>query len=270
MTFKQWVKTYLGKKTDFDGAYGVQCVDLAKCYIEKVLGIKAKSIGDAKDYWEKRSTEEYLKDNFTPIKCTYKNGELKTGDIGVRTSGKHGHIFIVAEPTKNGKIKFYDQNAYGKGDGMTLRTKAYTHMVITGVLRPKNQKNISKPKPSKTESKPKPTKTENKPKPTKTENKPKPAKKKKTEYYKAGGTYTLLTDVKVRKGPSMIYSQKHRSELTTDGKKNSKASLFAVLKKGTKVTASKVEKDPSDNIWLYIPSGWVCAYLSKDKETLIK
>ena len=261
MTFKQWVKTYLGKKTDYDGAYGVQCVDLAKCYIEKVLGIKAKSIGDAKDYWEKRSTEKYLKDNFTPIECTYKNGELKTGDIGVRTSGKHGHIFIVAEPTKNGKIKFYDQNASNKGDAMTLRTKAYTHMVITGVLRPKNQENISKSKPAK---------TENKPKPTKTENKPKPAKKKKTEYYKAGGTYTLLTDVKVRKGPSMIYSQKNRSELTTDGKKNSKSSLFAVLKKGTKVTASKVEKDPSDNIWLYIPSGWVCAYLNKDKETLIK
>ena len=252
MTFKQWVKTYLGKKTDYDGAYGVQCVDLAKCYIEKVLDIKAKSIGNAKEYWEKRSTEKYLKDNFTPIKCTYKNGELQAGDIGIRTSGKYGHIFVVAEPTKDGKIKFYDQNASGKGDAMTLRTKAYTQMVITGVLRPKNQKNIAKPKPAKTE------------------NKPKPAKKKKTEYYKAGGTYTLLTDVKVRKGPSMIYSQKHRSELTTDGKKNSKTSLFAVLKKGTKVTASKVEKDASNNIWLYIPSGWVCAYLNKDKETLIK
>lgn len=251
MTFKQWVKTYLGKKTDYDGAYGVQCVDLAKCYIEKVLGIKAQSIGNAKEYWEKRSSEKYLKDNFTPIKCTYKNGELQAGDIGVRTSGTYGHIFVVAEPTKDGKIKFYDQNATGKGDAMTLRTKAYTQMVITGVLRPKNQKNITTTKST-------------------TSSKTTKSTTKKTEYYKAGGTYTLLTDVKVRKGPSMIYSQKNRSELTTDGKKNSKMSLFAVLKKGTKVTASKVEKDPSDNIWLYIPSGWVCAYLNNSKETLIK
>ena len=29
MKFNEWVKTYNGKKTDFDGAYGVQCVDLA-------------------------------------------------------------------------------------------------------------------------------------------------------------------------------------------------------------------------------------------------
>lgn len=242
MTFEQWVKTYNGKKTDYDGAYGVQCVDLAKCFIEKVLGIKAQSIGNAKEYWEKRSSVEYLKDNFTPIKCNYKNGELQAGDIGIRTSGKYGHIFIVAEPTKDGKIKFYDQNASGKGDAMTLRTKAYTQMVITGVLRPKNQKNL----PSTTNS------------------------KKNTEYYKAGKTYTLLTDVKVRKGPSLASGQKLRTALTSDGKKHSKVQLYAVLKKGTKITAKSVKTDANNNIWIEIPSGWVCAYLKKEGSTLIK
>ena len=242
MTFEQWVKTYNGKKTDYDGAYGVQCVDLAKCFIEKVLGIKAQSIGNAKEYWEKRSSVKYLKDNFTPIKCNYKNGELQAGDIGIRTSGKCGHIFIVAGPTKDGKIKFYDQNASGKGDAMTLRTKAYTQMVITGVLRPKNQKNL----PSATKQ------------------------KKNTEYYKAGKTYTLLTDVKVRKGPSLASGQKLRTALTSDGRKHSKVQLYAVLKKGTKITAKSVKTDANNNIWIEIPSGWVCAYLKKEGSTLIK
>ena len=243
MTFEQWVKTYLGKKTDYDGAYGVQCVDLAKCFIDKVLGIKPQSIGDAKEYWNKRTNLKYLKDNFTFVKCNYKNGELQAGDIGVRTSGKNGHIFIIAEPTANGKIKFYDQNADGKGAAMTLRTKAYTSMVITGVLRPKNQKNL-----------------------------PKKAtiKNTKTPTYKAGNVYTLQADVKVRKGPGEIYDQKLRSSLSADGKKNSKVQLMATLKKDTDVTARTVKTDALGNIWLEIPSGWVCAYQKVKKEILIK
>lgn len=243
MTFEQWVKTYLGKKTDYDGTYGVQCVDLAKCFIEKVLGVKPQSIGDAKEYWNKRANLKYLKDNFTFVKCNYKNGELQAGDIGVRTSGKHGHIFIIAEPTANGKIKFYDQNASGKGDPMTLRTKAYTSMVITGVLRPKNQKNL----PKKTA-----------------------VNKSNTPKYEKNKTYTLQTDVKVRKGPSEMFNQKLRSSLTDDGKKHSKVQLMATLKKGTEITVKSIKTDANDNIWLEIPSGWVCAYLKKEKRTLIK
>ena len=37
MTDDEFVKTYLNKAVDYDGAYGVQCVDLAKLYIEIVL-----------------------------------------------------------------------------------------------------------------------------------------------------------------------------------------------------------------------------------------
>lgn len=142
MKFTEWIKKYLGKKTDFDGAYGVQCVDLAKCYIHNVLGITPQAIGDAKEYWNKRNSSKYLEDNFTPVTPTYKDGDLKAGDIGIRATGKYGHIFVIAEPTKDGKVKYYDQNGLGKGDAMTLREKPYNSKYITGVLRPKNQKNI--------------------------------------------------------------------------------------------------------------------------------
>lgn len=72
----------------------------------------------------------------------YKNGELTKGDIGIRTSGTYGHIFIVAGPTDDGKIKYYDQNADGKGAAMTLREKPYTSSYINGILRPKDRSNI--------------------------------------------------------------------------------------------------------------------------------
>ena len=81
--------------------------------------------------------------------------------------------------------------------------------------------------------------------------------------YKVGRTYTLQTDLKVRKGAGTKYAQKLLTELTTDGRRNAKSGKYAVLKKGTKVTAQKVIKE-GNNIWLQIPSGYIAAYYNKN------
>ncbi len=39
MTLDEFVKKYLGKKVDYDGQYGAQCVDLFRQYCKDVLGI---------------------------------------------------------------------------------------------------------------------------------------------------------------------------------------------------------------------------------------
>lgn len=143
MKLNEFVKAYLGKRTDWDGVYGVQCVDLIDAYIEKVLELKVEYFGNAKTWWENKNNE-WLKEYFTAVTPKYKDGELKAGDIGIRTRGTFGHIFIVAEKNKNGKIKYYDQNASGNGEAMTLREKPYTKDYINGVLRPKNQSNLVK------------------------------------------------------------------------------------------------------------------------------
>lgn len=150
MKFSAWVKKFLGKKTDYDGVYGVQCVDLIDCYIHECLGLDKGFWGNAKYWWLNRKTSAWLKKNFDFITPTYKNGELKKGDIGIRTSGTYGHIFVIAEPTKNGKVKYYDQNATGNGDKMTLREKTYNSSTVNGILRPKNQKNLKEAKVYKT------------------------------------------------------------------------------------------------------------------------
>lgn len=82
--------------------------------------------------------------------------------------------------------------------------------------------------------------------------------------YQVGKVYTLQTNLNVRIGPGTSYRQKQRSELTADGQKNAKAGSMAVLKKGTKVTAKEVQKDGSENTWLRIPSGWVCAIYQRE------
>lgn len=141
-SFESWVKKYLGKRTDYDGAYGVQCVDLIDCYIEKCLGLKKGFWGNAKNWWTDRNNSSWLKKNFDFVTPKYKNGELKKGDIGIRTSGSYGHIFVVAGSASGGKFKYYDQNATGNGDKMTMREKAFSSSYINGILRPKDRTNL--------------------------------------------------------------------------------------------------------------------------------
>ena len=153
ISYKNFVEKYAGKKTDYDGFYGVQCVDLILLYIKEVITGHLPSFkGNAKDWWNNRNSSTFLKNNFVFIKPTYKkNNECQVGDIGVRVSGGggNGHIFIVAGGNVGGKFSYYDQNGGGNHEGMTLRMGiTYSASTITGILRPKNQTNIGNKTPN--------------------------------------------------------------------------------------------------------------------------
>ena len=143
MLFSQWVKKYEGTKIDYDGVYGVQCVDLIKHYIDKVLEIKPQNIGNAIDYFKKRKTLKYLKENFTAY--DYKKGfKFKKGDIIVMQGlSSYGHIAVCSGKYTDAGVYAYDENYKGSGDGMTLRFFEYNgYYKIKCILRPVNQKNI--------------------------------------------------------------------------------------------------------------------------------
>ena len=80
--------------------------------------------------------------------------------------------------------------------------------------------------------------------------------------FSAGKTYTIQASsgLKVRTGPGTNYRQKKRSELTAGGKKAAKIGTYAVLKNGTRVTAKAV-KTVGSQVWVQIPSGWICAQI---------
>ncbi len=144
MKFDEYVRCYLGKKIDYDSLYGVQCVDLVNHFADKVLGISGCFYGPryAKDIWNDRNKYKKIYSNFDFIVPKYKNFELQTGDIGVRTSGVAGHIFIVSRTNANDKIYYYDENEGDTHSGMTLREKPYSSSYVNGILRPKNQSNL--------------------------------------------------------------------------------------------------------------------------------
>lgn len=139
MTFDAWVKSYLGKKIDYDNVSGVQCVDLAKHYMNKVLGLKPSSFGNAKCYATDFYDYSFFKNNFELIKNT-PDFIPKKGDIGVRITGTYGHIFICDGVGTTSYFYAYDQNHTGKHEPMTRRKMDYSQLQY--VLRPKDQSNI--------------------------------------------------------------------------------------------------------------------------------
>lgn len=78
----------------------------------------------------------------------------------------------------------------------------------------------------------------------------------------AGKTYICRVNLNVRTGPGTDRRIKKIKELTADGKKhatNKSANANAILKAGTRVTCKRVIKDGKE-VWLQIPSGYICAY----------
>ena len=141
ISMDKWVKANLGKGIDYDGAYGVQCVDLAKHFIKNVLGVEPQSIGNAIEYYNKRKSSKYLTTNFNWISNTPDFVPQK-GDLCVFTSKSgHGHISVATGEGTTSYFYSYDQN-YPSAKHEPMTKIKHTYASFLGVLRPKNQKNI--------------------------------------------------------------------------------------------------------------------------------
>lgn len=75
--------------------------------------------------------------------------------------------------------------------------------------------------------------------------------------YVVGNTYTLQANMSVRTGPGTNYRRKSHSELTADGQAHDR-DKNGCLEAGTVVTCQEVVLN-GNQIWIRIPSGWVCA-----------
>lgn len=138
MLLDDFVKKYEGKKVDFDGAFGAQCVDLARQYWKEGLGIPehtgpCSTTGGAKDL--------YLDYDKMPIEKKYfhkipKSKGIATGDTLIWDStetNKYGHVAIYLG-TLNNSVIVFEQNGF-KQDGakVTVRSKEK----LLGALRKK-------------------------------------------------------------------------------------------------------------------------------------
>lgn len=154
--------------------------------------------------------------------------KVKKGDVVIFmwTRGSRDHIGFARSAGTSGKLYTIEGNT--SGGKVAERNRAKKH--IYAVYRPPY--GAAK----------------------KTARKSKPA----TPTYKIGRTYTVKVDcLNVRTGPGTGFAKKARNQLTADGKKH--ANGAGQLMKGTRVTCKNVKKD-GDDVWIHIPSGWICAY----------
>lgn len=138
LTVKQFVEKYEGKTWDFDGYYGVQCVDLFNYYNQEVVG--APQLGTpvtngARDLFEVDSAARRAYYDVVSA-----SAELATGDVLVYGQ-PHGRAIV------NGVQIFYGHVAMYIGDGNLIESNArkgiYTSIDpvfkngLLGILRPR-------------------------------------------------------------------------------------------------------------------------------------
>lgn len=137
MTLTDFIKKYNGKKVDFDGAFGAQCVDLFRQYNKEVWGNPhTGAVEGAKD----------LILNYNNLPLEQKHLEKipryffpKAGDVavwGASSSNKYGHVAIVVYTEDNNLIVF-EQDGF-KQDGAKLNIRTDDNLL--GFLRKKNNK----------------------------------------------------------------------------------------------------------------------------------
>lgn len=140
MTLIEFIEKYQGKKVDFDGAYGAQCVDLFRQYTKDVLGIRehtgpCATTGGAIDL--------FLDYNIMPVEKKYftrsTNKNWKSGDILIwdkTPTNKYGHVAILIAYFSDGsKFLVFEQNGITQA-GAEIKVRDRTNLL--GYLRKKN------------------------------------------------------------------------------------------------------------------------------------
>lgn len=121
---------YKGKHLDYDGAYGFQCVDVIKAYMDEVLGMVPLK-GNAVDYWRD-----------IPGFQRIKNGIMKypkPGDIIIwdkTNSNPYGHIAIV------NWVRMRDFGCFEQNNpvGYPCMYGEHSYKGVLGWLRPMTEK----------------------------------------------------------------------------------------------------------------------------------
>lgn len=133
MNLCEFVIAYNGKKIDFDGVFGAQCVDLFRQYSKDVNGTPhTGSVDGAKDLF--LNHEKLLQKDY--YKKVGKTSVPKPGDVAVwgqSATNKYGHVAIVLSQLDDCLIVF-EQDGF-KQDGAKINIRSKDNLL--GYLRRK-------------------------------------------------------------------------------------------------------------------------------------
>ncbi|GHU32546.1 hypothetical protein FACS1894172_09360 [Spirochaetia bacterium] len=135
MTLKTFVNKWYGKKCDFDGYYGAQCVDLFRQYNKDVFNLPhTGGVSGA--------IELYTQYDSLPVEKQYYDripscGAAIPGDVvvfGATPGNKYGHVAIVLEVYETFMLVL-EQDGFAQ-DGAKINVRNYDR--VAGYLRRKS------------------------------------------------------------------------------------------------------------------------------------
>ena len=124
MTLTTFIRQHMGKKVDWDGKYGCQCVDLYRQYLHDVLAVpQSPPVEGAKD----------IIDNPGYLHVTRENtlADYSRGDVliwGATKSNKYGHVAILVNLYNTKYFIVLEQDGF-KQDGVKLAFRSRENLL---------------------------------------------------------------------------------------------------------------------------------------------
>lgn len=135
----KWINTNVGKYHDYDRAYGTQCVDLFRYYLQYQGRGQVGSMGGsggAKELWGRARGAEMSKMGYKRISSS---GRTVKGDIAVfdGTLGSgYGHVGIVVKDNGDGTVMLMNSNSSTVGNGKATNIVRISKKGLLGYWRP--------------------------------------------------------------------------------------------------------------------------------------
>ena len=131
MTFGDFIIKYYGKKVDFDGAHGAQCVDLARQYWKEIWAVpQPEGVEGAQEFYTQYDAKPTEKKYMERVECSVKGQPIPAGAAVVfRSTGsnKYGHIGICLR-TEGNIIYLLEQDGF-RQDGVKISAWGYENVL---------------------------------------------------------------------------------------------------------------------------------------------
>lgn len=136
MTFDDYKKKWVGKRIDYDGAYGFQCVDQARHFTEQVHGVKIKAFGGSARNG-RQTWEPFLWLPYVRVRYDWMEIPPRWAIIFFKPTKQnpYGHVAVTWK-CSNKELWVIEQNAkqwdwdWQWGDEITIRSYPYKWAVV--------------------------------------------------------------------------------------------------------------------------------------------
>lgn len=115
MNLTAFIKTYLGKKVDYDKKYGFQCTDLYRQYLKDVLSVpQTPAVTGAKDIFDNHGVLKATPDSAL---ADYSRGDILIWDK--TKTNAYGHVAILVDIYNAKYFIVLEQDGFAQ-DGVKL------------------------------------------------------------------------------------------------------------------------------------------------------